>query len=69
MIKDQFKLLTPKQLSEFFQIPVTTIYQYVHQGYIPYLKIGGHLRFDKFKIEKWLTKRECKGRANRRIEI
>lgn len=54
MTKDQFKLLTPKQVSEFLQIPVTTIYQYVHEGYIPYFKIGGHLRFDKFKIEKWI---------------
>lgn len=62
-------LLTPKQLSEYLQIPITTIYQYVHQEYIPHIKIGGHLRFDKFKIEKWLMKKSSIGRSKRRIEI
>lgn len=62
-------LLTIKQLSELLQIPKTTIYQYVHEDYIPYVKVGGHLRFNQRTIEIWLAKRTHVGRRTRRVEI
>ena len=35
-----------------------TVRKYVWQRTIPYFKIGGHVRFDPAKIEKWIEEKE-----------
>jgi len=46
-----------------------TIYQWVHEGYIPVIKLGALVRFDKASIIEWVKKREAPGRAKQRVEL
>jgi excisionase family DNA binding protein len=55
------KLLTIKEIAEYLQVKTSTIYQWTHQGYIPHIKLGNHVRFRINRIDKWLDKNEIKG--------
>ncbi len=46
------KLLTVGQLAEQLQVPVATIYYWVHRNEIPHMKVGRHLRFDIVAVLK-----------------
>jgi excisionase family DNA binding protein len=50
------KLLTIKELSEFLTIKVSTLYTWVHNGTIPYIKLNGLLRFDMDEIKEWIKR-------------
>jgi len=63
------KLLTPKQLSELFQIKLSTVYKWTHYGYVPSVKIGDLIRFKEEKIDEWLRKREKNGRLTHKIDV
>lgn len=54
---------TPKELSEFLNVPIKTIYGWIYQNKIPYIRIGPRLiRFDLVEIEKWISsKRRTNG--------
>lgn len=56
------QLLTVAQLAQYLNIPKKTIYNFVSQGRIPYLKAGGALRFSLERIDIWL---EAGARARR----
>jgi len=43
-----------KQASEVIGIPVGTIYCWVHQKKIPFIKVNGRLMFDPKDIQAWL---------------
>ena len=66
------QLLTPKQLSEWLQIKLSTIYKWSHSGYIPCIKLGGQekgsLRFSRADILPWLKRRTKRGRSTYRLE-
>lgn len=55
--KEIDKLLTTKEISEFLQIPMSTIKLYVACDEIPSIKIGRHRRFDINEVKKWLKKK------------
>ena len=59
------RLLTINQLSEVIQIKVPTIYRWVHEGYIPHLKINHLIRFKETEVAEWLEKKNRKGRDTR----
>jgi excisionase family DNA binding protein len=48
------ELLTINELSAFLKIPKSTIYSWCYQKKLPYIKMGGLLRFRKPAIERWL---------------
>lgn len=48
------RLLTIQELSEWLKIPRGTLYNWVSEGRIPRVKLGGKLRFDPREIERWL---------------
>ena len=62
-------LLTIQELSQILKISKKTIYGWVHDNYVPYMKLGGAVRFREKDIETWLAKRSRAGRAKRRIEL
>jgi len=62
-------LLTVPELSQLLKISKDTIYRWVHEGYLPHLKMGGAVRFKERDIEVWLAKRANKGRKARRIDV
>ena len=49
-------LINIKELSESLGVSDKTLYGWVHQKRIPFVKVGGLLRFDMKDIEKWIQK-------------
>ena len=62
------KLLTIDDVSRIFGVSKTTVYRWVHFDYIPYIKIGGVLRFEEKSVLKWLNARKHSGRARLNID-
>lgn len=46
------------EASEYLGFAVHTIYGWTSQRRIPFLKVGGRLRFDKKKLDRWLEQFE-----------
>ncbi len=51
------RYLTPRQASELLQISLSSFYKSSWLGQIPTTKVGGRLRVDKIKLEKFLEGR------------
>jgi len=43
-----------RELSEYLKIKTSTLYAWVSQKRIPYIKIGGLIRFRKEEIDPWV---------------
>ena len=63
------KLLTIQEVSALVQAKVSTIYKWVHMGFIPHIKVGRLVRFQEKEIMVWLEKKKCRGRLEKMIEI
>jgi len=63
------KLLTVDNLCELLQVKRGLVYKWVHFGYVPHVKIGNVLRFKELQIEKWIAKREKKGRITYKLKF
>ena len=48
-------LMTIQQVAEFLGLSKDTLYTMVNQRRIPYVKVGRLLRFDRQKLEEWLS--------------
>lgn len=57
------KLLTIDELAKVLSVKKSTIYQWVHLGLIPHIKVGRLLRFKEENIEKWLASRQVEPSA------
>lgn len=54
----QKRLLTIEEASEYLGISKKTLYKWVHERKIPYVKIGRKcLRFDIEKLNKWIEEK------------
>ena len=62
-------LLDIQELSKKLKVKPSTIYGWVHEGYIPHIKLGRLVRFSERKVEEWLKEKEHKGRKQRVPEI
>jgi len=62
------KLLTPQEIAEVLGVQPSTIYQWTHQRYIPYVKLGKFVRFREKDVKKWVEKKANNGRATRKME-
>lgn len=49
------RLLDTQEAATFLNLPVTKIRSLVRLHQIPNLKIGRYVRYDKQKLEEWLT--------------
>ncbi len=63
------RLLTVDEVATWLQVKPRTIYQWVHEGYIPVIKLGTLVRFDQASIVVWVKKREVPGRGSKRMEV
>lgn len=50
------KLLTVEEIAELFQTSTSTIYRWVHKREIPFVKLGGKLRFSPDAIHEYIKK-------------
>ncbi len=58
MLDKNPKLLTIKDLSKLLNVSTKSIYQNYTKWQIPYVKIGGALRFNKQDIYTWLESKK-----------
>jgi len=63
------KLLTVEEIAEYLNLKPSTIYQWTHQGFIPYIKLGSRVRFRTTQIEKWLEEKSKDGRSRMSMQI
>ena len=54
MKKNNYEILTTKQLAEYLQMDEVTIYRLARKGQIPSVKIAGQWRFKKDVIDNWI---------------
>lgn len=50
------KLLKVEDIAELFQTSTSTIYRWVHKREIPFVKLGGKLRFSQDAIQEYIKK-------------
>lgn len=58
------RLMTAKQVGELIEVKPSTVYQWVHIGLIPYVKIGKSVRFKKDELLRWIDKNHRKERVS-----
>lgn len=63
------KLLNVQEVADLIVVKPSTIYQWTHQGYIPHIKVGKVVRFDRNDILKWLNRLKTAGRISRKLDI
>ena len=56
--------MTAKQVSELIEVKPSTVYQWVHLGLIPYVKLGKSVRFRKADLFRWIDKNFRKERVS-----
>ena len=56
-------LIGPEEASEALGIELATIYTWVYRRKIPFLKVGGALRFRPSALQDWLRQREYSPKA------
>ena len=61
--KTKIELLNVVQIAEYLGVKTSTIYQWTHQEYIPFIKVGRFLRFDMNSIKQWLIEQTVTGRS------
>lgn len=49
-------LLTIKEVSNILKISESTLYRWVHKKEIPFVKLGGKLRFSPDEIQEFIKK-------------
>lgn len=54
------RLLTIAELSEFLRTPIGTIYHWISQKRIPYVKLGRSVRFDPEQVNLWVKENSQK---------
>ncbi len=60
MSKQVEKAMSIASLSEYLDIPISTLYQLARTGRLPGQKIGRQWRFRKEAIDRWLENRDPK---------
>jgi len=58
------RLMTAKQVSELIEVKPSTVYQWVHLGLIPHIKIGKCVRFKKDELFRWIDKNHRRERVS-----
>jgi excisionase family DNA binding protein len=62
-------LMTARELAQVTRLALSTIYQKVHEGHIPCVKIGEAVRFRPSEIAAWLDQQAKPGRSSRVPEV
>ncbi len=57
------------QAARLLGVTESTIRKWVHEGFIPHIKIGRAVRFDPRDLSRWLETLRKPGRSNRIPEI
>lgn len=58
------KLLNIDEISDLLGVKPSTVRKWVHLGFIPHVKLGRAVRFEKKTIEEWVSEQSREGRPN-----
>ena len=61
--------LTLPELCEWLRVKPATVYEWTHTGFIPHLKLGRLLRFERGTIAAWLADQERAGRPTKMVPL
>ncbi len=61
-IAEPLDFLTARELEALLKIDRKTIYGYVQQGLIPYVRIQSNIRFRRAEIDDWIEKKSYRPR-------
>jgi excisionase family DNA binding protein len=50
------EMLTAKELQQLLKISTKSLYRYVQQGRIPYVRIQSMVRFPKSQLQEWIKR-------------
>jgi excisionase family DNA binding protein len=56
--------MTVQEVAMYLSVSPGTIRNWVSQRYIPYAKRGRIVRFHRGRIDEWLSRNACRGRAS-----
>ncbi len=59
------RLLTARDVADITQLDVKTLYNYVHRGIIPYVRIESSVRFPEDEILAWIEERTYRPRTRK----
>ena len=54
------RFIGPKELSDYLDVSVNTVYSWTHMRQIPHVKMGKLVKFDLKEIDKWVDKKRVK---------
>jgi len=63
------ELCTVAELSSVSKFAKSTIYEWVREGFIPHLRVGGTIRFRPGEVQAWLDRHAHPGRLRRIPDI
>lgn len=55
--------LTATQAASYLQVAVGTIRNWTSAKYVPHVKRGHLVRYDRDRLDRWLRAKECRGRT------
>ena len=58
------ELMTLKEVADYLRVTKKTIYRLLEAGKIPATKVGRQWRFNKARIDEWLSERSVGGKAS-----
>ena len=57
------QVLTFDEAKEYLRTTTSTLYRLVENGVVPASKVGGQWRFQKERLESWLSEQEVRFKA------
>ena len=57
------RFLSVKDVSDYTGLAEGTIYNMVYQRRIPFTKLGGSVKFDRHRLDKWIDKHSVQVRT------
>ena len=58
--------MTAEQVAEYLQLKIKTIRNWTSENKIPYIKLGGSVRYPKERIDNWLNSKGKKPNSSRK---
>jgi excisionase family DNA binding protein len=58
-----------RELSTRLRVARSTVYEWVHMGYIPHVRLGACVRFRPSEVGAWVRAQAQPGRAQRSIGV
>jgi len=55
-------LIEKEQVAQQLGVSINTLYAWIHQKRIPYVKIGSLVKFDQYDIDVWIEEKKVKVR-------